>query len=99
MPGTQTCELHIVSVKSFLRGLERLHPRNIRMAICTTLASQRGRVFSLDEIAEQVYGDREDGGPLSMRNSISVTIVRLRKQGVPIKAAGCNRGFYMGERA
>ena len=41
---------------------------------------QSGRCCSFNELAESLYGHREDGGPLDPDNIIAVTICRLRKK-------------------
>lgn len=53
----------------------RLSPNNFWLAVALLTAGPDGRSFG--EIGEVVWGDDADGGPLAVRNSLSVALHRL----------------------
>lgn len=49
-----------------------------------TLLWHRGRHVPYVVLAEVLWGDDPDGGPLVVNNIIAILVTRLRKQGVPL---------------
>ena len=78
------CEIHRVRPKDFLRAL-RHTPRTILMTgVGTYLATHPGRLVPVGELAQWLYGDRADGGPLDARNCIYAAVRKLRDSGFPV---------------
>jgi len=75
--------MHTVSVKSFLRALERAQRAYLISGVASELASKRGRVVSSNELLEAVYGcsTRE---PEEAAIGLKVAIYKLRKTGFNI---------------
>jgi hypothetical protein len=71
-----------ISTKAFLRSLWRT--KHLQLGIATLLGSHRGKVFSLVEIADWLYCEREDGGPEGADVAIRSAVFRLRLAGCPI---------------
>lgn len=67
---------------SALAKLDELQPQ--QRAVLGTLASRRGGIVSRDTIVDEMYADREDGGPLNTRDVIAVRTSQLRKLGFAI---------------
>ena len=53
----------------------------------------KGQPLRGSQIAEQLWGNREDGGPLTWDRVVSVQVLKLRKLGVPI-GSGPNGQAY-----
>lgn len=51
-----------------------------------------GAIVPIYLIADAIWGDRPDGGPLGVQNLLAVMVCRLRKEGLPIKTC-YGRGF------
>ena len=62
--------------------------------VLTTIASRNGGSITRRELVDQVWGDREDGGPLGTTNLIDVTLKRLRDDGYNIKG-GYSFGWWL----
>lgn len=85
-----------LSTKEFLRALRQGwstgHVPFLRIGVSTLLAASPGRITTMKELIEWIYGDDPEGGPDNAQSNITVTIHRLRESGVPIRTHG-NRGY------
>lgn len=61
-------------------------PSGNGLVIEQTLRRRAGAFVSKSELIERIWGQREDGGPLSAVNIISVTVRRLRQSGLPVES-------------
>lgn len=79
--------------RSFRRGSREVSysKRDFHVAMCIIAAG--GDLVPTDKMIEALWGDREDGGPLSGRRSIDVSMCHLRKTiaslGVYIETVPC----------
>lgn len=64
------------------------------LGISTMLAVRAPQVTTWRELADSIYGDDPNGGPLDARNCIVTAVCTLRKRGVPIRTEGW-RGYYL----
>jgi len=78
-----TDALHIVSLKSFVRTLERAQRAYLISGVASELAAHTGKVVSSNELLEAVYGcsSRE---PEEAAIALKVAIYKLRKSGFNI---------------
>ncbi len=76
-------ELHKVSIKAFVRALERTQRAYLISGVARELAFHRGRVVSSNELLEAIYGcsTRE---PEEAAIGLKVAIYKLRKTGFNI---------------
>ena len=77
----------------------RLSPR--QRAVLSEIAKASGPV-TIYEIADGVYADDADGGPVEFANVIRVLVHRLRSAGIEIERAGrgrASKGYRVAERA
>lgn len=73
-------------------------PVPIRVKVLAAL-EQAPRPLTAEEVAEIVYRERPDGGPLYARENVSVIVMNLRRAGTPIGSAKGRRGGYVLERS
>jgi DNA-binding winged helix-turn-helix (wHTH) protein len=76
-------QMHRISLKSFLRTLERAQRAYLLSGVASELAAHAGRVISSNELLEAVYGcsTRE---PEEAAIGLKVAIYKLRKSGFNI---------------
>lgn len=76
-------ELHTVSLKVFVRALERAQRAYLISGVARELSEKRGRVVSSNELLEAIYGcsGRE---PEEAAIGLKVAIYKLRKTGFNI---------------
>lgn len=72
----------------------RKMPTPVRDRIVAALKSATS-VLSAEKLADIVYADDPDGGPLNDIGSIRVTVLRLRKEGHPIERVKGTHGGYI----
>lgn len=75
--------LHVISLKSFLRTLERAQRAYLISGVASELSAHPGKVVSSSELLEAVYGcsSRE---PEEASIALKVAICKLRKSGFHI---------------
>jgi DNA-binding winged helix-turn-helix (wHTH) protein len=76
-------ELHTVSLKAFVRALERAQRAYLISGVARELAEKRGRVVSSNELLEAIYGCSERE-PEEAAIGLKVAIYKLRKTGFNI---------------
>jgi hypothetical protein len=54
--------------------------------LINVLRSVEGRWMTAAELVSEVYGPREDGGPLSARNCLTALVRAVRARGYPIES-------------
>ena len=76
-------QLHVVSINSFIRSLDRAQRAYLISGVASELAHRPGRVVSSSELLEAVYGcsTRE---PEEAAIGLKVAIYKLRKSGFNI---------------
>ncbi|HUK61090.1 MAG TPA: helix-turn-helix domain-containing protein [Stellaceae bacterium] len=76
-------ELHTISLKAFVRALERAQRAYLISGVARELAAARGRVVSSNELLQAIYGcsTRE---PEEAAIGLKVAIYKLRKTGFNI---------------
>lgn len=89
-----TDQLHRVSGRAFWRALPDCPRRCVSALVLAALAQEPRRPYTAEELAEIVYADREDGGPLSAANGIRVLVGVLRRRGIRITSQ-ITRGYYL----
>lgn len=77
--------LHCTTIGGLLSALDKLERLTRQQRkLLSVLTSRRGYIVSRDTIIDQLYADREDGGPDNPGNVISVVVASLRRAGFPI---------------
>jgi DNA-binding response OmpR family regulator len=71
------------SVHTAEKDVER--PRD-QARLINVLRSVEGRWMTAAELVSEVYGPREDGGPLSARNCLTALVRAVRARGYPIES-------------
>lgn len=58
---------------------------NSKPTILSLILAAGPKGINTDAIVDRLYGDREDGGPVTAENVVAVMVHKLRKAGHPIE--------------
>jgi len=89
--------LHVIGTPAMVMSLRPANLPKLMVGVSTLLAVS-GRIVSMAELVDWIYGDDPDGGPDDPEQTIRDAIRRLRRLGLPIKTHGVRRGFVSGYR-
>lgn len=90
MPDVTVHRISTRNLRNALDKLRELPPQ--QRELLNILASRRGGIVSRETIADELYADREDGGPEYANKVIGTLVHGLRKRGFPI-VTHCTRGL------